>query len=96
MDSRISPLITAAPKAFGAVSDPVKKTVKKEPEEKMKTFGAQKHCALDRFKPYQRPKLSHAGKEAVMPPEPSRQTEGATRVGCSAWLAVVYVTNKLI
>jgi hypothetical protein len=53
------------------------------PEEKMKTFGAQKNCALDRFKPYQRPKLSHAGlvevnRAAELMPLPG--------VGCSARL----------
>jgi len=28
------------------------------PKEEMKLFGKQKHCPLDSFKPYQRPKLS--------------------------------------
>jgi len=31
----------------------------------MKTFGEQKNCALDRFKPYQRNKLSHRGLKSM-------------------------------
>jgi hypothetical protein len=49
----------------------------------MKTFGEQKHCALDRFKPYQRPKLSDPAHEGARL-QPGRDG----RVRCSAWLGV--------
>jgi hypothetical protein len=47
----------------------------------MKTFGEQKHCTLDSFKPYQRPKLSDGGHEACR-----LQQERDAAVRCSAWL----------
>jgi hypothetical protein len=34
-----------------------------KPKEKMKIFGEQKNRTLDKFKPYQRPKLSDPARE---------------------------------
>jgi hypothetical protein len=68
------------------VSDPVQKAAPPEPKQKMKTFGEQKNCALDRFKPYQRPKLSHAGSVAVNRAAELKPLPG---VGCSEWLGFI-------
>ena len=57
----------------------------------MKTFGEQKNCALDRIKPYQRPKLSDpaCGRRGL-------QSERDGQVRWSAWLAGVLVTLILL
>jgi hypothetical protein len=60
----------------------------------MKIFGAQNLCPLDKFKPYQRPKLSDGGHEARR-----LQLRRPAAVRCSAWLghgSLLFITNLVI